>query len=105
MTRDLERFLQGLDEPEQVQEETLLERILRPNEGCEFGRQHGFSSIRTVREYQRGVPICRYEELRARIERMQRGESNVLVTEPVRRFFLTSGSASRPRRTGMSAGD
>lgn len=97
MPRDLERFLQGLDKPEQVQEETLLERILRPNEGCEFGRQHGFSSIRTVREYQRSVPISRYEELRSRIERMQRDESNVLVTEPVRRFFLTSGSASRPK--------
>ncbi len=97
MLRDVERFVRGLDKPEQVQAETLLERIVRPNVDCEFGQQHGFSLIRTVGEYQRTVPITRYEGLRPSVERMQRGESNVLVTEPVRRFFLTSGSASRPK--------
>jgi hypothetical protein len=95
--RDAEDFIHGLGKPEQVQSETLLERIVRPNATCEFGRRHGFSSITTVREYQRRVPISRYQDIQPGIERMLGGEPNVLVTEPVRRFFVTSGSSSRPK--------
>jgi GH3 auxin-responsive promoter len=83
-------------DPQRVQREALL-RIVKPNEHCEYGRKHRFAGIGTVAEFQARVPVCRYEDLRPNIERMVQGEPGVLVSEPVRRFFLTSGSTAAPK--------
>jgi hypothetical protein len=96
-SRDVQEFLTGLDRPEVLQERCLLERVVRPNDGSEYGRRHGFAGIATVREYQHAVPIVRYADLAADIQRTADGEAGVLVTEPVRRFFLTSGSSSNAK--------
>jgi hypothetical protein len=53
--------------------------------------------IGTVDDFRAAVPLCRFEELRPQIDRMIAGEQGVLVTEPVRRFFVTSGSSSLPK--------
>jgi hypothetical protein len=95
--RDLEDFLAGLDQPEATQERTLLERIVRPNQTSEYGRRHGFAAITGAREFQRAAPIVRYADVAAEIDRTAGGEPGVLVTEPVRRFFLTSGSSAKPK--------
>lgn len=96
--RETETFLEGLSSPERVQEETLLRSIVGPNVGSEFGQRHGFGAIRTPDEYQRAVPIRTYEDYRADIARIvETGAGNVLTTEPVRRFFMTSGSTAQPK--------
>jgi hypothetical protein len=95
--REAELFLASLERPAEVQEQTLLETIVGPNTGSELGRRHGFAKIRTVAEYQAAVPITDYEGLRGSIDRIVAGEAGVLTTEPVRRFFLTSGSTSKPK--------
>jgi GH3 auxin-responsive promoter len=82
---------------ETTQKEVLLHRIVAPNASCEFGRRHGFAAIRSIREFQQGVPVRSYEDFRSDIERMARGEAGVLTSEPVRRFFITSGSMSQPK--------
>ena len=92
---ELQHRLRALD-PQRVQREALL-RIVKPNEHCEYGRRHRFAGIGTVAEFQERVPVCRYEDLRPNIERMVQGEPGVLVSEPVRRFFLTSGSTAAPK--------
>jgi hypothetical protein len=93
---DVQLLLGSLD-PESAQRETLLRRIIRPNESCETGRKHKFSTIRSVPDFQQAVELCRYEDLRHDIERMVLGEPGVLVSEPVRRFFITSGSTAVPK--------
>src|SRR3954465_8999454 len=95
--RDMETLLAGLDDPARLQESCLLERILPANRDSEDGRRHGFSGITTVRDYQRAVPIVRYADIAPEIDRMVAGEAGVLVTEPVRRFFQTSGSSAKPK--------
>jgi hypothetical protein len=97
VARDLETFLGGLDRPEALQESALLERVVAPNAGSEYGRRHAFDAIRTVRDYQKAVPIVRYADIAAEIERAVGGEPGVLVTEPLRRVFLTSGSSAKPK--------
>jgi GH3 auxin-responsive promoter len=87
----------GAERPDRLQEECLLRRIVEPNRDCEYGRRHRFRSLRSVRDYQAAVPIVRYEDLRADVERMGRGESGVLVSEPVRHFFVTSGTTGAPK--------
>lgn len=95
-TGELQRRLRSLD-PESVQREVLRRRIVQPNERCEFGRKHGFSAIHSVPDFQQAVGLSRYEDLRHDIERMVLGEPGVLVSEPVRRFFITSGSTAVPK--------
>jgi hypothetical protein len=84
-------------DPESAQREVLLRRVVRPNENCEFGRRHGFAAIHSVSDFQRAVKVHRYEDFRHDVDRMVHGESGVLVSEPVRRFFITSGSTALPK--------
>jgi len=96
-SQEVQQFLGGLERPQIAQEECLLKRIVDPNRNCEYGRNHGFGRIRSVEDYRQAVPICQYEDLQENVERMKSGEMGVLVSEPVRRFFLTSGSTSVPK--------
>jgi hypothetical protein len=76
-----------------VEQERVLQRILRRNESSEFGRSHQFSGIRTMREYRQRVPLRDYEDYRPYIDRIAEGQRGVLGCEPVRLFEPTSGSA------------
>jgi hypothetical protein len=96
--RETELFLEGLRTPELVQADTLQRSILAPNTTSEFGRKHDFAQIRTPDDYRRAVPIRTYEDYRADIDRIvESGAQNVLTVEPVRRFFMTSGSTAKPK--------
>jgi GH3 auxin-responsive promoter len=53
--------------------------------------------VQSVRDFQNAVPIHNYEGFRRGVERMVHGEQGVLVSEPVRRFFVTSGSTALPK--------
>jgi hypothetical protein len=75
------------------EQELILRRLLRANAGTEFGLRHGFSGIRSVREYQERVPLLTYDEYRAWIDRLADGSTNVLTRERVRVLEPTSGSA------------
>lgn len=44
----------------QVQERTLM-RLLRTARRTQFGQEHGFDQIRSIREYQERVPVREYE--------------------------------------------
>jgi hypothetical protein len=90
-------FLRSSADSRTAQREVLLQRVVAPNANCEFGQRHGFRSIRSISDFQQAVPVCGYEELRGDIERMAQGETGVLVSEPVRRFFITSGSMAAPK--------
>lgn len=91
------RFLADLADAEAVQRSCLLEHIVGPNRASEYGRAHGFDSIRAVDDYRRRVPIVDYEDIRARVDRIAAGEEGVLTTEPVRHLFTTSGSTAAPK--------
>ncbi len=71
----------------------VLRNILRANRDSDFGRAHGFDSISTPRDYQRQIPLSRYDDYHAAIERIAAGQANVLTVEPVRLFEPTSGSS------------
>jgi hypothetical protein len=86
-----------VNDPGRQQSEVLLRRVVEPNAQCEYGRRHAFASIRTTSDFRSAVPICNYEDLRGYIDRMAAGEQSVLVSEPVRRFFVTSGSTAAPK--------
>jgi hypothetical protein len=75
------------------EQEAVLRRILRENADTEFGRTHGFSSIRSVTDFQQQVPLRGYEQHQPWITRAADGLPNVLTREPVHLFEPTSGSS------------
>ncbi len=87
------RFRQALRQV-RIEQERVLRGILRRNESSTFGRRHGFSAIRSARDYQTRVPLSDYSDYRADVAGIAAGESQVLTCERVRLFEPTSGSSS-----------
>lgn len=81
----------------------VLRRLLHANAGTEFGRRHGFSTIRSVREYQARVPLLTYDDYRPAVDRVAEGCPNVLTRERVRLFEPTSGSAGATKLVPYTA--
>ena len=75
------------------EQQGLLRAILAANADTEFGRLHGFSSIRSYSDYIQRVPLRDYEGYTEWIDRAAQGVPNVLTREPVRLFEPTSGSS------------
>jgi len=86
----------GLEQLREVQEREL-QRILRPAAGTEFGRRHGFASIRSYDDFRRNVPTGDYDAFSPYIERMRQGERGLLVPELIRYFGNSSGSSTQGR--------
>jgi GH3 auxin-responsive promoter len=78
-------------------QERLLLSILRRNRNTEYGKAHGFSTLNSLKDYQGNVPIVDYENIRERIDRMTRGETNILTAETPILFAQTSGTTGNPK--------
>jgi hypothetical protein len=72
----------------------LLQEMLAKSAATAFGREHGFSSIRTTSDYQKDVPVRDFTELEPYIQRAAAGERNVLTADQVKSFALSSGSSA-----------
>ena len=83
-------------DPLKSQKKVLLEYINR-NKNTEYGRRYNFSKIRSISEYQRLVPLVDCEEVRPYVERMARGEANILTFDRPIFFGATSGTTNRPK--------
>jgi hypothetical protein len=60
-----------------------------------FGRAHGFSSIRTYEDFQRRVPVGDYDSFWPYIDRMMKGETNLLVPEHIVHYGNSSGASTK----------
>jgi hypothetical protein len=90
----LTRFEKQLQNAAQINLRTLRE-IISANSQAEFGRQHGFSTLdlaQNAEAYAAAVPLRRYADFEPAIERIRKGEQNVLCSEPVEFFSVSSGT-------------
>jgi hypothetical protein len=71
-----------------------LEHIVRHSRKTEFGRAHGFDGIATYDDFRAHVPVGDYDSFSPYIERMRKGERNLVVPEFVRHFGNSSGSSN-----------
>jgi hypothetical protein len=93
---DYTRFHRALRRVEEEQN-AILRRLLASNADTEFGRRHGFSSIRSAREYQERVPLREYEDYQESIGQIAGGSANILTHDRVRVLEPTSGSSSQSK--------
>src|SRR5215204_2138572 len=68
--------------------------LLAAGQYTEFGRLHNFSSIQSLAEYKKNVPVQDYDDLKPYIDRMMKGEENILWNSPVEWFAKSSGTTS-----------
>ena len=81
----------------QQQQEQLLFTTLQRNAECDYGRQHHFDRIRSLDDFQKHVPVCDYESLKPRIDKIASGAQGILTTEPVLMMEPTGGSSGGTR--------
>jgi len=79
--------------PAEVQDETF-HRLLSRASITEWGKKHGFESIKSVREFQLRVPVQTYEELIPLVERLRNGEKDLLWPGEIKWFAKSSGTTS-----------
>jgi hypothetical protein len=79
--------------PCEVQEENLLD-LIDYAKNTVFGIEHNFSEIKSIEKFQREVPIVDYEGVKQYIERLRKGENNVLWPGEIRWFAKSSGTTS-----------
>ena len=93
---EADKFDKKTKNPLSAQKEFLL-NVLYGNKDTVFGREHRFSGIRTIEDFQDQVPVRNYEGLRPYINRMMKGENNILVKDRVIFFGITSGTTNVPK--------
>ena len=79
--------------PHDVQDE-LLKKLLQTAKGTVFGRKYDFDSITNYEQYASRIPISSYEDVFPYIERLMRGEQNILWPSEVKWFSKSSGTTN-----------
>jgi hypothetical protein len=100
----LRRFVADARRARDIQHQALLAKITR-NKDSDFGREHAFSSIRTVADFRARVPIRDYEGHRPYINRVLQGNVGALFAPGTQllMFAMTSGTTGEPKRVPITA--
>ncbi len=72
----------------------VLQDLITSAQYTEFGRKYNFSNLFNVRDFKAAVPVHEYEDLRPYIERIMKGEQNILWNTPIYWFAKSSGTTS-----------
>ncbi|MCL2028108.1 MAG: GH3 auxin-responsive promoter family protein [Bacteroidales bacterium] len=79
--------------PHDVQRD-WLSNLLKSAQDTEYGRLHDFKSITSAEEFQQRVPLNSYDTLKPYIERLRRGEQQLLWHSDVNWFAKSSGTTA-----------
>ena len=72
----------------------VLARLLRRAADTEWGHLYKYDTLRGYEDFARTVPVCTYEELKTYIDRMRRGERDILWPGRVRWYAKSSGTTN-----------
>lgn len=79
-------------DPEHVQTETLLS-LCKKAASTEFGKQHGLGSVKSYEDFRSRVPLRTYADFEPMLDRMRKGERDVLWPGLIRYFGNSSGTS------------
>jgi hypothetical protein len=79
--------------PSEVQDE-MLKRLLLTARPTEFGSKYFFDEIVNYEDFKNRIPISTYEQLSPYIDRIMRGEQNILWPSPIKWFSKSSGTTN-----------
>lgn len=70
----------------------VFNNLLSAGKHTEFGQKYSFSSIKTIEEFRRAVPLQTYDTLKPYINRVIKGEHNILWPTKTKWFAKSSGT-------------
>jgi len=79
--------------PIEVQEE-LFKKLINTAKGTEFGREWDFSTIKSSDQFKERIPVRSYEAFFPFIERIMKGEQNILWPSEIKWFAKSSGTTN-----------
>lgn len=79
--------------PHDVQDE-WFKKLIYAGRQTEYGKKYDYNSINTYSEFIQRVPISDYEHLKPYIERLRKGEQNLLWNSEIKWFAKSSGTTS-----------
>ena len=88
--KEIEKFT---DHAEEIQR-SVLKRLVTEAAGTEWGKAHAYSEMKGYDSFTRRVPISTYEDLKGYIDRMRRGERDLLWPGQVRWYAKSSGTTN-----------
>lgn len=77
--------------PEEVQRE-VFQKLITTARDTEFGKKYGFRNINSIEDFKSNVPVFSYESMFPYIERIMKGEQNVLWPSEIKWFAKSSGT-------------
>jgi hypothetical protein len=84
-------------------QERVLHSIIEHSRDTQFGKEHRFDTIKTLDDYRKAVPIRDFEGHRPYIERMCKGESDILFPGKPLFYNTTSGTTDKPKLIPVSS--
>ncbi len=79
--------------PEEVQQEVLANLLLKA-QNTEIGKQYRFNEIEKPEQFAKRLPVVDYDQFKPYIDRVMRGEQNVIWPSEIRWFAKSSGTTS-----------
>jgi phenylacetate-coenzyme A ligase PaaK-like adenylate-forming protein len=75
-------------------QQKVFKSLILQAKNTKFGKDHNFSKIKNFQDFAQQVPIRDYEELKPYVNRVVKGEENILWTGKPLYFAKTSGTTS-----------
>jgi phenylacetate-coenzyme A ligase PaaK-like adenylate-forming protein len=75
-------------------QQKVFQNLIASADFTQFGKDHNFSKIKSFEDFAKQVPIRDYEELRPYIDRVVKGEEDILWKGKPIYFAKTSGTTS-----------
>jgi len=79
--------------PHDVQLE-WFKKLIAAGKETEWGKKYGYASISNVQQFKEHVPVSDYNNLKPYIDRLRKGEQNLLWNSDVKWFAKSSGTTS-----------
>lgn len=84
-------------------QQKVFKQLLAEAKNTQFGKDHHFSKIKTVGDFAQKVPVRDYEALKPYVDRVVKGEENVLWKGKPIYFAKTSGTTSGAKYIPLTA--
>ncbi len=81
------------ENPHQAQNDLLLS-LVEKAKNTEWGKKYDFDTIKDVKTFQERLPVQDYEQLKIYVERLRKGEHNLLWPTEIKWFAKSSGTTS-----------
>jgi hypothetical protein len=93
MTKRMHQIELFMRYPLEVQHEWLFS-LIRSAKDTEWGQKYGYGDIDSLEAFKSRVPLQDYESLKPSIERIRRGEQNILWNTEIKWFAKSSGTTN-----------